>query len=146
MVEELVKAEVLKGGEFVVKDATPDTTFIPEEFNEEQKMIRQMVRDFATNVGDRGGKLDKQVELLDEAAELGLLGSHIPEEYSGMPMDTNTNSINSSDNTLFTLAYWNWNFADFVLWNRSTKTKILTWFGKWRIKGVLLFDRTKFWF
>lgn len=97
MVEELVKSEVLKGGEFVVKDATPDTTFIPEEFNEEQKMIRQMVRDYATNVGDRGGKLDKQVELLDEAAELGLLGSHIPEEYGGMPMDTNTNSIISEE-------------------------------------------------
>ena len=97
MVEELVKSEVLKGGEFVIKDATPDTTFIPEEFNEEQQMVRQMVRDFAANVGDRGGKLEKQVELLDEAAELGLLSSHIPEEYGGMPMDTNTNSVISEE-------------------------------------------------
>lgn len=97
MVEELIKAEVLKGGEFVIKDATPDTTFIPEEFNEEQKMIRQMVRDFVANAGDRGGKLEKQVELLDEAAELGLLSTHIPEEYGGMPMDTNTNSIISEE-------------------------------------------------
>lgn len=97
MVEELINAEVLKGGEFIVKEATPDTTFIPEELTEEQQMVRQMVRDFAANVGDRGGKLDKQVELLDEAAELGLLGSHIPEEYGGMPMDTNTNSVISEE-------------------------------------------------
>ena len=97
MVAEVIKSKVLKGGEFVVKNATPDSTFIPESFNEEQLMVQQMVRDFAANVGDRGGKLDKQVELLDEAAELGLLSTHIPEEYGGMPMDTNTNSIISEE-------------------------------------------------
>ena len=93
MVEDIIKTDVLKGGEFIVKDASADSMFIPEEKNEDQRMIQQMVRDYVANANGRSGKLDKQVELLDEAGELGLLSSHIPEEYSGMPLDTNTNTI-----------------------------------------------------
>ncbi|NJO87440.1 MAG: acyl-CoA dehydrogenase, partial [Lewinella sp.] len=43
-------------------------------------------------------KIDRQedqiaVKLLDKMADLGLLGSHMPEEYGGLAMDTNTNTL-----------------------------------------------------
>lgn len=91
--------QVLKGAEFIVKDATPDQIFIPEDTNEEQEMIRDMVKDFVKNeIEVRYGDIEKQKDnisrqLLKVAGELGLLGAHIPEEYGGMPMDTNTNTI-----------------------------------------------------
>lgn len=93
MLDTLVKKEILKGGEFLIKETKTTDIFIPEELNEEQQMIRGMVKDFVEQNQGKGGKLDKQVEILDQAGELGLLGSHIPEKYGGMPMDTNTNSV-----------------------------------------------------
>ena len=36
----------LKGGEFLVKDVKASDVFIPEEFNEEQKMISETCEDF----------------------------------------------------------------------------------------------------
>ncbi|RMG79985.1 MAG: acyl-CoA dehydrogenase [Bacteroidetes bacterium] len=93
MTETIVKKDVLKGGEFIIKDTPAKDIFIPEELNEEQQMIRAMTREFAQKASDRGGQLDQQVALLKEAAELGLLATHIPEAYGGMPLDTNTNTV-----------------------------------------------------
>ena len=87
------KASVLKGGEFIINDAYAADVFIPEEFNEEQHMVQQMVKDFIKEAGDKGGKLEYQVELMEKAGELGLLGAHIPNEYGGMLMDSNTITI-----------------------------------------------------
>ena len=91
--------KVLKGGEFLVADTTPDSIFSPEEFNEEQVMVKQMMRDFVDNeIIPNLDKIEKQedniaVKLLNKMAELGLLGSHMPEAYGGMEMDTNTNTL-----------------------------------------------------
>lgn len=90
---------VLRGGEFLIKDSRPEDIFIPEEINEEQKMIRNMVRDFLHNeILPNIDKIEKQedniaVTLLDKLGELGLLGSHMPERYGGMELDNNTNSL-----------------------------------------------------
>ena len=95
----LTAANVLKGGEFLITDADFHTTFIPEEFNEEQLMVRQMVQDFIDQeIKPNLDKIEKREDniaprLLDKMAELGLLGSHMPEEYGGMEMDTNTNTL-----------------------------------------------------
>ena len=90
---------VLKGGEFLIADAEYSSTFIPEEFNEEQRMVRQMVDDFIEQeIRPNLDKIEKQEDniaprLLEKMAELGLLGSHMPEAYGGLEMDTNTNTL-----------------------------------------------------
>jgi len=95
----LVQKMVLKGGEFIVKDAQPEDIFVPEEFGEEQWMIRDTVRDFVnTEILPNAKRIEKQeeglaVNLLEQMAELGLLGSHMPQEYGGLELDTNTNTL-----------------------------------------------------
>ena len=68
----------LKGGEFLIKETLAEDVFIPEEFNEEQRMIAQSCKDF-TEKHDR----ELLTKLLKDAGELGLLGISVPEEYDG---------------------------------------------------------------
>ncbi|MGB3800146.1 MAG: acyl-CoA dehydrogenase family protein [Lewinella sp.] len=95
----LTEQKVLKGGEFLIADADYQTTFMPEEFSEEQRMVKQMVDDFIEQeIRPNLDKIEKQEDniaprLLEQMAELGLLGSHMPEEYGGLEMDTNTNTL-----------------------------------------------------
>ena len=82
----------LKGGEFIIKESQWQDVYIPEQITEEQQMLRQATKDFVTKELDpRLEELDKDpmkgVEVLDKAAELGLLGLHIPEEYGGSGQD-----------------------------------------------------------
>ena len=89
----------LKGGEFIVKDSSAQETFIPEELNEEQMMVKGMIEEFLKNeFYPNVMAVEKQEEgvsvaLLKKAADLGLLGAHIPTQYGGMEMDTNTNTL-----------------------------------------------------
>jgi alkylation response protein AidB-like acyl-CoA dehydrogenase len=77
------------GGDFLVNDVSSDHVFIPEEFNEEQKMITQTCDDFLeSEVFPMLDRIDKQElglmpKLLSKAGELGLLAISIPEEYEG---------------------------------------------------------------
>jgi alkylation response protein AidB-like acyl-CoA dehydrogenase len=93
------KTDVLLGGQFIIKDSNPEDTFIPEEINEEQKMIKTMVEDFLhQEILPVADKLEKQepgltVSLLHKMADLGLFGTHMPAEYGGMELDTNTNTM-----------------------------------------------------
>ena len=100
MQDTLSKTDFLKGGEFLIRDTpSTDQTFIPEEMNEEQLMIRDMVRDFLNSeILPNIERIEAQEEglapqLLEKMAELGLLGSHMPETYGGMQLDTNTNTM-----------------------------------------------------
>ncbi|MCK4464445.1 MAG: acyl-CoA dehydrogenase family protein, partial [Bacteroidales bacterium] len=83
------KFEVVKGGEFIVKETEAKDIFIPEEFDEEQRMIAQTCQDFLdTEVLPILDKIDNQEEglmreLLNKAGELGLLGISLPEKYDG---------------------------------------------------------------
>ncbi|NJB84653.1 hypothetical protein GGR26_000398 [Lewinella marina] len=99
MAATLTEKHVLKGGEFLIADADYRTTFIPEAFNEEQLMVQRMVQDFIDQeIKPNLDKIEKQEDniaprLLDKMADLGLLGSHMPETYGGLEMDTNTNTL-----------------------------------------------------
>lgn len=90
---------VLRGGEFLIKESNCDETFIPEEFNEEQLMIAEMCEDFIeTEVYPNLDRIDSMedglmVSILDKAGELGLLGISIPEELGGMGSDFVTSMI-----------------------------------------------------
>ena len=89
----------IKGGEFIIRKTTPEDIFIPEEFNEEQKMISQMCDDFINQeVVPHLDKIDKMEEgfmpsLLEKAGELGMLGMTIPEELGGMGVDFKTSLL-----------------------------------------------------
>ena len=87
-------AKLIRGGAFLVEESEPDQIFEPLKGSEEQKMIREMVREFVeSETRVKGHKLEAQVELMKKAAELGLLGAHMPEAFGGMNLDTNTNAI-----------------------------------------------------
>jgi len=81
--------QVLKSGEFLVREVTPADIFIPEEFNEEQLMIAQTCRDFLqTELYPIVDKIDTpdtnlMKNTLKKAGELGLMGIALPEEYGG---------------------------------------------------------------
>ncbi|MEO6882407.1 MAG: acyl-CoA dehydrogenase family protein [Bacteroidia bacterium] len=83
----------LKGGEFLIKETEAKNVFIPEEWNEEQLMIAQTCKDYLEQeVWPNLDKIDRQedninVRLLDKAAELGILGLNIPEQYGGFEKD-----------------------------------------------------------
>lgn len=95
----------LKGGEFLIKEQDANSTFIPEEINEEQKMFREMTQDFLEKeVNPLREKIDKQSEnphlipeLMEKASALGMLGAALPEEYGGMSVDFNTETVLSEE-------------------------------------------------
>lgn len=80
---------LITGGEFLVKETDPADVFIPEELDEEQRMIGETCQDFLdTEVFPVLERIDAQEEglmreLLTKSGELGLLGITIPEEYEG---------------------------------------------------------------
>jgi len=96
---ETTENDVLKGGQFIIKDSIPEGTFIPEEINEEQVMVREMVLDFLHHeILPVRAQLEKMqpglaTEMLEKMGTLGLLGTHMPQQYGGTEMDTNTNTV-----------------------------------------------------
>jgi len=93
----------LGGGEFLIRKSQPEDIFVPEETTEEQQMIRETVRGFVQSevlpVLDRIEKQEPGLTpgLLQKAAELGLLGAHMPEQYGGMALDNNSNTFISEE-------------------------------------------------
>ncbi|MBL7838928.1 MAG: acyl-CoA dehydrogenase family protein [Cyclobacteriaceae bacterium] len=90
----------IKGGEFLIRDTHASEIFTPEDFNEEQKMIRQQCEDFlAKEVWPKLDEIDSMKnprlmpEILDKAGELGLLGTSVPQELGGFGMDFNTSML-----------------------------------------------------
>ena len=92
--------KTIKGAEFLITETAANDIFIPEEWNEEQKMIAQMCKDFlSAEVHPHLDAIDKQEDtnlmpsIMDKAGELGLLGMSVPEELGGMGMDFKTSML-----------------------------------------------------
>jgi alkylation response protein AidB-like acyl-CoA dehydrogenase len=87
------KTKALKGAEWLIKESSPFETFIPEDFNEEQRMVKEMCNAFldaeVLPVIDRIDKLEPGLmpSLIEKAGEQGLLGAAVPEEYGGLGKD-----------------------------------------------------------
>ena len=90
---------VIKGGEWIIKEVNAKDIFIPEEFNEEQLMVRDMCNQFIDTevlpVVERIDKLEPGLmpSLLEKAGAQGLLGITIPEAYGGSGKDFVTSVI-----------------------------------------------------
>ncbi len=94
-----IASPVLKGGEWLIKASTAGETFTPEQFNEEQVMVKDMCSTFLeTEVLPVVARLDKMEaglmpSLMDKAGELGLLGTSAPEELGGLGKDFITSTL-----------------------------------------------------
>ena len=89
---EVKKRVLIKGGEFMIKASAPDEIFTPEDFSEEQIMMRDSVKEFIDRevwpYKDRFEKKDYELTktCMEKAGELGFLGVAVPEEYGGLGM------------------------------------------------------------
>ena len=90
---------VLKGAEWLVKESLPFESFTPENFNEEQFMIRDMCNQFLEAeiypILDRIDSLEPGLmkSLVTKAGEQGLLATSFPEQYGGLGKDFITSTI-----------------------------------------------------
>lgn len=91
--------EFIRGGSFLIEDATPDQVFTPEEFTEDQKMFAKTTENFVVNevvpvLGEiENHNFDHTVRLLRQAGDLGLLGASVPEKYGGIGLDKISTSL-----------------------------------------------------
>lgn len=99
MSTQTISAQTLKGGEWLIKESNALETYIPEDFNEEQLMVKEMCHQFLnTEVLPVIDKIDKMEpglmpSLMDKAGEQGLLGASIPEDLGGLGKDFITASL-----------------------------------------------------
>lgn len=89
----------LKGGEWLIKESNAFETYTPEDFNEEQIMVKDMCLQFLNTevlpVSDRIDKMEPGLVagLMEKAGEQGLLGSSIPENLGGLGKDFITSTL-----------------------------------------------------
>ena len=93
------KKQVVQGGAFMIEDRTTQEIFTPEDFTEEHRMIAETTRQFIDNeVVPHIDELEKHDwklarELVGKAADLGLIGANIPEEYGGLGLDQTSGAL-----------------------------------------------------
>ena len=84
--------DLLRGGQFLVKETKCEDVFTPEDFSEEQTMMKEAVMEFNDReiIPHRARFENKDYALTEEvmrkAGELGFLGVAVPEAYGGMGM------------------------------------------------------------
>ncbi|OIQ22080.1 MAG: acyl-CoA dehydrogenase [Flavobacterium sp. MedPE-SWcel] len=85
-------SDIARGGQFLVTETKCEDIFTPEDFSEEQIMMRDSVKEFIDREiwpnKDRFEKKDYAFteESMRKAGELGFLGVAVPTEYNGMDM------------------------------------------------------------
>jgi len=83
---------ISQGGGFIVKETAANTVFTPEDFSEEQLMMKESVQEFVDRdiVPNREQFEQKDYDLtrdlMAKAGGLGFLGVAVPEEYNGLGM------------------------------------------------------------
>ena len=93
---------VQKGGAWLLEDTPLGGVFTPERMTEEQRLVDRTAQEFVANeVVDSIEQLetkdwDLARQLLRRCGELGLLGTDVPEEFGGIPMDKVTSAVIAS--------------------------------------------------
>ena len=93
------KTQSLNGGEWLIKQSSPFETYIPEDYNEEQQMVKEMCQNFLDTevlpVIDRIDKMEAGLMplLVEKAGAQGLLGVSMPEELGGLGKDFITSTL-----------------------------------------------------
>ena len=93
------KNQACRGGEYLLKQAAPADVFIPEDFDDELRMIAQTTEEYVEHevrpVLDRLNVLEPGLseQLMQKAGELGLLAIEIPEEYGGAQLSKTAATI-----------------------------------------------------
>lgn len=86
------KKELIRGGQFLVKETKSEHVFTPEDFTDEQKMMRDSVREFVDReIWPHKEEFEKKnyaltEELMRKAGDMGFLGVSVQEEYGGLGM------------------------------------------------------------
>ena len=89
----------LKGGEWLIKESNAFDTYTPEDFNEEQLMVKEMCLQFLHSevlpVVDRIDKMEPGLmpSLMVKAGDQGLLGTSVPEDLGGLGKDFITSTL-----------------------------------------------------
>ncbi|MEM9076118.1 MAG: acyl-CoA dehydrogenase family protein [Bacteroidota bacterium] len=92
MSTETLNKEILRGGQFLVKETDSEDVFTLEDLSEEQQMMRESTKEFVDRElwahWERFEKKDYAYteETMRKAGELGLLSVAVPEAYGGMGM------------------------------------------------------------
>ena len=92
MSTELANKDILRGGQFLVKETKCDDVFTLEDLSEEQKMMRDSTKEFVDReLWAHWEKFESKdyaytEECMRKAGELGLLSVAVPEAYGGMGM------------------------------------------------------------
>ncbi|MEM8763299.1 MAG: acyl-CoA dehydrogenase family protein [Bacteroidota bacterium] len=92
MSTETITKDILRGGQFLVKETDCEDVFTLEDLSEEQKMMRESTKEFVDRElwahWERFEKKDYAYteETMRKAGELGLLSVAVPESYGGMGM------------------------------------------------------------
>jgi alkylation response protein AidB-like acyl-CoA dehydrogenase len=87
-----MQKDILRGGQFLVKETNCEDVFTLEDLNEEQKMMRESTKEFVDRElwahWERFENKDYAYteETMRKAGELGLLSVAVPESYGGMGM------------------------------------------------------------
>ena len=89
---EIKERTIVKGGEFIIKENNSQDVFTPEDFTDEQELMKESVQEFINREilpnKERFEKKDYDFtkECMQKAGELGFLAVGVPENYGGLGM------------------------------------------------------------
>ena len=92
MSTEAINKDILRGGQFLVKETNCEDVFTPEDFSEEQNMMKEAVKEFNDReIIPHKPRFEAKdfaltEEVMKKAGELGFLGVSVPEAYGGLDM------------------------------------------------------------
>ena len=89
---DIQEKNVTRGGQFLVKETKCEDIFTPEDFSEEQLMMKSMVQEFVDKeIWPNKKRFENKdyaftEQCMKKAGDLGLLGVAVPEAYGGLGM------------------------------------------------------------